>query len=156
MAAFTYSVYTLILALWVGGISLFTFVLTPKIFRSYDKDAAGEIVGTLFPVYFLFTFVLSILVLLLLPFCRSLFGQAGFYWSLVLAVIAAAINVFVFFKLHPEIRRVKQKVHSFQSLPDNAPDRKTFRKLHALSMTLNLLLLSDGVTLLLIVTSLKR
>jgi len=155
MTAFTHSVYTILLALWVGGISLFTFIVTPDIFRAYSRDAAGEIVGELFPHYFLFTLVVSILVLLVLPLCRPLFGEAAFRWSLTLAIIAVAITIFVTFKLYPEIRRVKQEVHSFQELPE-APARKTFRKLHAVSATLNLLLLADGVTLLLIGTSLKR
>ncbi|HMK57215.1 MAG TPA: DUF4149 domain-containing protein [Dissulfurispiraceae bacterium] len=156
MATFMQSIYTLLLALWVGGISLFTFIVTPEIFRSYGRDAAGEIVGRLFPGYFLFTLLLSVLVLLILPLFRSSFGQSGFRWSLVLAVIAVVINVFVFFKLHPEIRKIKQEIHSFQSAQDDSPLRKTFRTLHAVSMTLNLMLLADGVTLLLIGTSLKR
>jgi len=156
MTTFVHSVYTLILALWVGGISLFTFIVTPEIFRSYGRDAAGEIVGKLFPSYFILTLVLSALALLALPFCRSLFGKAGYRWSLVLATIAIVINVFVCFKLHPEISRVKQEVHSFQSLTEDSPARKTFRKLHAVSATLNLILLADGVTLLIISTSLKR
>ncbi len=156
MTTFVHSVYTLILALWVGGISLFTFIVTPDIFRSYGRDAAGEIVGKLFPGYFIFTLVLSALALLALPFCKSLFGQTGYRWSLLLSVIAVAINVFVYFKLHPEIRLVKQEVHSFQSLPEDSPERKTFRKLHAVSATLNLILLADGVTLLIISTAAKR
>ncbi len=49
MTAFIHSVYISILALWVGGISRFTFIVTTKIFRSYDRDKAGEIVGKLFP-----------------------------------------------------------------------------------------------------------
>src|SRR5208337_3960408 len=156
MTAFTHSVYTIILALWVGGISIFTFIVTPEIFKSYSRDEAGKIVGKLFPGYFLFTLVLSVLVLLVLPLCKSVFGEAGFRWSLILSVIAVVINIFVFFRLHPEIRRVKQEVHSFQSLQDDAPARKKFRKLHAVSMTLNLILLVDGVTLLLIVSSIKK
>lgn len=156
MTTFVHSVYTLILALWVGGISLFTFIVTPEIFRSYNRDAAGEIVGKLFPGYFVFTLVLSVLALLALPLCRSFFGQTSYRWSLVLAVIAVVINVFVYFKLHPEIRRVKQEIHSFQSIAEESPQRKTFRKLHAVSATLNLMLLADGVTLLVISTSLKR
>ncbi len=156
MTTFIHSVYTLLLALWIGGISLFTFIVTPEIFRSYDSDAAGEIVGKLFPGYFLFTLVLSILVLLAVPLCRSLFGQSEFRWSLGLAVIAVSINAFVFFKLHPEIHEVKKEVHSFQSLRDDSAARKTFRKLHAVSMTLNLILLADGAALLLIGTSLKK
>jgi len=156
MTTFVHSVYTLILALWVGGISLFTFIVTPDIFRSYGRDAAGEIVGKLFPGYFIFTLVLSALALLALPFCKSLFGQTGYRWSLLLSVIAVAINVFVYFNLHPKIRLVKQEVHSFQSLPEDSSARKTFRKLHAVSATLNLILLADGLTLLIISTAVKR
>jgi len=156
VTTFVHSGYTLVLALWVGGISLFTFIVTPDIFRSYGRDAAGEIVGKLFPSYFIFTLVLSALALLALPFCKSLFGQTGYRWSLLLSVIAVAINVFVFFNLHPKIRLIKQEVHSFQSLPEDSPARKTFRKLHAVSATLNLILLADGVTLLIISTAVKR
>jgi uncharacterized membrane protein len=156
MGTFMKSLYTLLLALWVGGISLFTFIVTPEIFRSYARDAAGEIVGRLFPGYFLFTLVLSVLVLLVLPLVRQSFGNASFRWSIILAVIAVFINVFIFFKLHPQMRQLKQEIRSFESQQVDAPARTTFRKLHAVSMTLNLILLADGVTLLLISTSFKK
>ena len=156
MTTFAHSIYTIILALWVGGISLFTFIVTPVIFRAYGRDAAGEIVGKLFPSYFLFTLVVSILAILALPLCRSLFGQAGFRCSLFLAIVAVAINAFIFFKLYPEILRVKQEVRSFQVLSAEEPARKAFRKLHAISATLNIIILADGITLLLISTTVRR
>ena len=46
------AIYRLAVSFWVGGVTIFTFVLTPIIFRSYDRDAAGRIVGFLFPAYF--------------------------------------------------------------------------------------------------------
>ncbi len=150
MTVFTHSIYKLILALWVGGISLFSFIVTPEIFRSYGRDEAGKIVGKLFPGYFLFTLVLSVLTLVALPFCKSALGTAGYRWSLILSFIAVVINVFVFFALHPAIRRVKQEIHSFQPLPDDSPAKKKFRNLHAISITLNLIILAEGVILLLI------
>ncbi|HMK59747.1 MAG TPA: DUF4149 domain-containing protein [Dissulfurispiraceae bacterium] len=155
MSTLIHLIYTLLLALWVGGISLFTFIVTPDIFRAYSRDAAGEIVGKLFPSYFLFMLVLSVLVLFMLFPCRVILGQSGFRWSLVAAVIAVVINFFVFFKLHPEIRQIKQEIHSFQSLQTNSPSREKFRKLHAVSMTLNLILLADGAALLLIGTVIR-
>ena len=48
------AVYRLALALWAGGMSVFTFVVTPVIFRTQTRDDAGKIVGALFPVYFRF------------------------------------------------------------------------------------------------------
>jgi len=45
--------YRLAIAFWVGGAALFTSILTPIIFRSYDRDMAGNIVGILLPGYLL-------------------------------------------------------------------------------------------------------
>ena len=38
-------IYNLAIACWLGGTSLFTFVLTPIIFKAYSRDIAGGIVG---------------------------------------------------------------------------------------------------------------
>ena len=50
-----------------GGISIFTFLITPVIFKSFARDMAGKIIGTLFPGYFLIVLALSVLALILLP-----------------------------------------------------------------------------------------
>jgi uncharacterized membrane protein len=55
------SLYNLILSLWVGGIAIFTFIVTPAIFRSFGRDEAGAIVGKLFPGYFTYVLVLTLL-----------------------------------------------------------------------------------------------
>ena len=44
--------YTLALSCWLGGATLFTFVLTPKLFAALSRDMAGMIIGLLFPGYF--------------------------------------------------------------------------------------------------------
>ena len=147
------------LALWVGGITLFTFIITPVIFNSYSRDMAGEIMGRLFPGYFLYNLVLSILALILffIPWRDiSDIPRKWFRLSLFCLVIAVLINIFVFFKLHPEIKEIKKEIHSFENLPSKDPLRIKFRRLHGVSAVLNLLLLADGATLLLIGTVIKK
>lgn len=148
--------YNLALSLWVGGMSIFTFILTPVIFRSFERDMAGKIVGKLFPGYFMYNLVLSVLVSLLLLTIRPLLTKSGFKVSFILVVCAVIVNLFVVFRLHPETVKVKQAVHSFHTEADASPERKTFRKLHAVSASLNLLLLADGITLLFISSILKK
>lgn len=148
--------YYLALSLWVGGISIFTFIVTPVIFRSFERDMAGKIVGKLFNGYFMYNLALSVLSLLLIMTLRFLLGKTGFKMSLILVACAVIINFFIIFKLHPEIVRVKQEVHSFEVQADNSPARKEFRKLHAVSASLNLLLLADGIALLFISSVLKK
>lgn len=148
--------YNLALSLWVGGISIFTFIITPVIFRSFERDMAGKIVGKLFSGYFMYNLALSLLSLVLLVTVRPLLAKSGFKLSLILIACAVIINLFVIFKLHPEIIRVKQEIHSFEVQVDDSPVRKKFRKLHAVSASLNLLLLADGITLLFISSVLKK
>jgi len=148
--------YNLVLSLWVGGISVFTFLVTPAIFSSFERDMAGKIVGKLFSGYFAYNLALSILALILLLFLRPLFSKFSYKLSMGLVISAVIINLFVAFWLHPEIRKVKQDIHSFETLADDSPLREIFSRFHAVSASLNLLLLADGITLLIISSGLKR
>jgi hypothetical protein len=57
---------------------------------------------------------------------------------------------------HPELKAIKKEIHSFETVSDDDPLRKKFGRLHGVSAALNLLLLADGITLLLIGTMIKR
>jgi hypothetical protein len=104
----------------------------------------------------MYNLALSFLSLVLLVTVRPLPAKSGFKLSLILIACALIINLFVMFKLHPEIIRVKQEVNSFEVQADDSPVRKKFRTLHAVSASLNLLLLADGITLLFISSVLKK
>ncbi len=142
--------YSLVLSLWVGGIFLFTFVVTPVIFKSYGKDMAGDIVGKLFPSYFLFSVIVSVLSLALFLITFQDRAIPGYNLSLVLLIAAVVLSLYVSFRLHPEIKGVKQEIASFEKTPPDDQLRKRFRTLHAQSAILNILMLTDGVALLVI------
>ena len=105
-----FSFYNFILALWVGGIALFTFIVTPVIFKSYPRDLAGEIVGRLFSGYFLYNLVLAALVLVLFFIVANDRSKLAHRLSLMCVVTALLINLFIVFKLHPDTVRIKQQV----------------------------------------------
>jgi hypothetical protein len=151
-----FSLYNLVLALWVGGISIFTFIVTPVIFKSYGRDQAGEIVGKLFPGYFTYTLVLTALALILFFLAARDTGLAAYRPSLALIAAALAITLFVALWVHPTTVAVKKTVASFERESPDSPARKQFRRLHVLSASLNLLLFIDGVVLLLVAHGLKK
>jgi len=155
MSAVVQFLYNLVLALWIGGISIITFIVTPVIFRSFGRDMAGEIVGKLFPSYFLYTLLLSVLALILFLGSQLSLRKSAHAWSLLLIAVAIILNLFVSFKLHPEIKKIKQEIPSFEAAQDS-PLKKKFRQLHGVSAILNLILLADGAALLLISTVLKK
>jgi hypothetical protein len=142
------SLYNITLAFWTGGMALFTFIVTPAIFRSYGRDQAGEIVGKLFPGYFLYLLVLSALALVLFFLLGTDQTSRSFRASLFLLVAAVIINAYVLFSLHPKAVQIKQQVASFEKAAPDSPARREFRKLHGISAALNLALLADGIALL--------
>lgn len=140
--------YVIVLSLWVGGMSLFTFILTPVIFRSYPRDTAGEIVGKLFPSYFIFTLAVSAAawVLFFLSFPRR--DTLNYKLSFLLVSLAVIAALYVNFRLYPQARKAKQRVHSFEgSAPDDTA-RLRFSRLHARSAILNLFMVAVGLALL--------
>jgi len=142
------SLYMLTLSLWTGGMALFTFIVTPAIFRSYSRDIAGEIVGKLFPGYFLFCLAVSAAALLLVFLLGADPSTRAYRATLVLLVAALLVNTYITYKLHPDAVQVKQQVASFEREAPDSPMRKEFRRLHAISAVLNLLVLADGAALL--------
>lgn len=142
--------YDLTLSLWVGGMAIFTFIVTPAIFRSFDRDMAGRIVGALFNGYFTYNLVLSIVALVLAFVVWPDRAQMACKVSFLLIACAIAINLYISFKLYPDIVEVKRQVASFVTTPKDSPLRKQFTRMHAVSAIMNLLLLADGVTLLVI------
>lgn len=149
-------IYNLLLSLWIGGITMFTFIITPVIFRSFSRDMAGTIVGKLFPGYFWFNLIISIVVLILILFAGLSFAKSGYKLSLILIVLSLIINVYVTFKLHPDVREVKKEIHSFEEKAVDSSLKTRFGKLHAISASLNLLLLANGTALLIISTTLRK
>jgi len=148
--------YNVSLALWTGGMALFTFVVTPSIFRSFGRDQAGEIVGKLFPGYFTYLLALSALALVLFFLLGAQQAARPYRISLALLVVGVIINAYVLLSLHPRTVEVKQQVASFERAAPDSPARKEFRKLHAVSAGLNLFLLLDGAALLAMSPLLKR
>ena len=148
--------YAIVLSLWVGGMSLFTFILTPVIFRSYSRDTAGEVVGKLFPSYFLFTLTVSAAawVLFFLSFPGS--GAPRYVVSLVLVSLALLTALYVNFWLYPEAKRVKREVRSFEGEAPDSPARSRFRRLHAVSAVLNIFMIADGLILLIMNVQMRK
>ncbi len=151
-----FSLYNLIVSLWVGGIAIFTFIVTPVVFRSFDRDLAGTIVGKLFPGYFLYLLVLSILAFIVFFTVAGDQSEPAARASLILLVVALAVNAYVTFKLHPDTVKVKQQIASFERESPDTAARKQFARLHAVSATLNLLLLADGIALLVIGPAMRK
>jgi len=141
------ALYRLALSLWVGGIALFTLVVTPVIFRTQGRDAAGKIVGAIFPLYFRYGLLLAMIALVARIFAGEAFHGARQWAGTFLIVTALLLTGYQAFVLAPRMERVKKSVTSFETAPADDPARKEFSRLHGISMVANLVVLLEGAAL---------
>ena len=103
-----YSLYILALSLWTGGIAIYTFVVTPAVFRSFNRDTASKVVDALFGGYFTYNLVLSVLAVLLFMAVRE--NLTARRLSAILLALAVVMNLYVSFWLYPQVREVKTRI----------------------------------------------
>ena len=136
----------LAVALWVGGAALFTFVLTPAIFKGYDRDTAGAIVGFLFPGYFRWGLACGAVALICILLTKHKRKTVA---AILLAAMLAVTSIQAFY-VEPRSAALKKEIPSFVTTPADDPLRQEFRKLHGVSMAGNLGVIGGGVVLMLL------
>ncbi len=139
-------VYRLAISFWVGGATLFTFILTPIIFKSYGRDMAGQVVGYLFPGYFRWGLACGVVALTSHLIVRG----RHFVPVIVLIVVMLALTSFQAFFIEPRAATLKKEIPSFETTPKDHPLRKEFAKLHGISAVCNLAVVGGGVVLIIL------
>ncbi len=149
MISISLSFYNLILALWVGGITIVSLVVTPSIFKAFSREKAGEVVGAIFPGYFLFNFLITSFALVFFIIFFGRIEESTTISKLILlgSVCISAIHKF---KLHPAVKRLKEEIKAVDLKDPSVVKselKKKFGKMHFASFALNIILLCFGIVL---------
>ncbi|MCM0084068.1 DUF4149 domain-containing protein [Geomonas sp. Red32] len=136
-------IYRLAISLWLGGAALFTFVLTPLLFKNETRDTAARIVGLFFPGYFRWGVACGVIALV----CRLVMaGKGTVIPSIILAVMLTLSSIQAFY-IEPKAAELKRQIVSFETTPKDHPLRQQFSKLHGVSAVCNLSVIAGGVAL---------
>ena len=136
-------IYLLSLVCWVGSIIFFSFFVAPVVFKTLEREKAGELVGIIFPRYYMIGYVCGVLVLVALLLTGP--ETAGLKWCawgiMMLGTVCAGLAV------NPKARILKEKL---KDAPETEkPDLEArFKTLHSLSVKLNATVLFAGLWLL--------
>ena len=136
-------IYLLSLVCWIGSIIFFSFFVAPVVFKTLEQEKAGELVGIIFPRYYMIGYVCGVLVLVALLLTGP--ETAGLKWCawgiMMLGTVCAGLAV------NPKARILKEKL---KDAPETEkPDLEArFKTLHSLSVKLNATVLFAGLWLL--------
>ena len=137
-------IYFLGLVCWIGSVVFFSFFTAPVIFKLLDREKAGEIVGVIFPRYYFFGYVCSVLVLFSLMVSDPNFFKAK---SILLFIM-----IFGWFYagmvVSPKSRKLKALRQAASSMDEKEIFETQFKKVHSLAVKLNGIVLVAGLGLL--------
>ena len=109
-----------LIAISLGTMFFFSFVIAPVIFKVLDANNAGKFVRKIFPHYYLINLIILSIAVLLLFYISSV--NYDFYITLVITILFA----FSLFILMPLINKFK-----------DSKEEKKFKYSHALSVIIN-------------------
>ena len=136
-------IYLLSLVCWVGSIFFFSFFVAPVVFKTLEREKAGELVGIIFPRYYMIGYVCGVLVLVTLLLTGP--ETVGLKWCawgiMMLGTASAGLGV------NPRAKTLKEKLKDASET--EKPDLEArFKMLHSLSVKLNAAVLFAGLWLL--------
>ena len=109
-----------LIAISLGAMLFFSFVIAPVIFKVLDANNASKFVRKIFPHYYLINLVVLSIAVLLLFYISSI--NLDFYITLIITILFA----FSLFILMPLINKLK-----------DSKEEKKFKYSHALSVIIN-------------------
>lgn len=118
-------IQTYILLLLLGGMIFFPAVVAPAIFSSLDIKTSGVVLRRLFPNYYLFIIIMSLI--------------AGFLGKMTSVTTAACIFIFATTILVRQILLPKINQWRDEELRGSSDSAKKFNRSHRLTVILNLL-----------------
>jgi hypothetical protein len=124
-------------AIWLGIMACFAFVVAPVAFGALDREAAGRLVGAIFPRYYLVGAVLGALALAALIAHRVRGSGRSLDWlPLALVLLMLAFTLYAWQVVLPAAHAAREAMR--RAPPAQAQvEAPGFTRLHRLSTILN-------------------
>jgi uncharacterized membrane protein len=136
-------IHLLTLVVWFGGMIFFSFIAAPSIFKILPKEDAGDVVGDIFPKYYLIGYVASLTLLV------TLFkvGQGNFRVipPMIILAIMSGLTFYSGLVIGPKVRKMKAKMRETSDEAQKEELEISFKRTHGFSMILNVSVIGLGV-----------
>ncbi len=134
------------LVAWQGSLIFFTFFAAPAIFKTLSRENAGLVVGRIFPRYWILGYLTSATCLgslVYISYTQKVFPRE----RLILLVVMTIITFYSGLSVGKKARAVKAAMRAAEAGEGRKALEKRFKKIHALSAVLNLVVFVIGVFL---------
>ena len=129
---------------WIGSVIFVSFFGAPRIFKVLDRSLAGDVVGSIFPKYWMIGYICSPIALGTLFFLR----KTGAENTTSRVILLSVMLVIVFCSgliVGTKARTIKAEMRATEDVVEKEAIHKKFMKIHGVSMAMNLSVLIMGI-----------
>lgn len=149
--------HLLSLVVWIGGITFFSFIAAPSIFKVLPRETAGEVVGEIFPKYWAIGYICSITALItaVILFLQERTAQWLSPFGIMIGLLVIMIGL-TFYSGHvvgAKAREVKAKIRIVEDPAQKEILKAEFKTLHRRSTILNGVILLSGLVVIFLTAS---
>ena len=137
-------IHILSLVVWLGGMIFFSFIAAPGIFKSLPRETAGDVVGIIFPRYWIMGYVCSITAITTIA-ALSVQERAYPWLRISLLLLMAILAFYSGMSVGTKARDVKAQIRMIEEPLQKEKLKEEFKTLHAKSAILNGLIIILGV-----------
>lgn len=151
MSTLLYFIHILAIVLWVGGIVTLAFIDTQAIFSTLPKEQAGEVVGVIFPKFFLMGVVcisIALITSYFIGFSQTPFEKIKFF----ILIFMLLLSLFSNFYILPKTRSIKMEKKQVEDKHRLEQLTSQFKKIHMLSVILLMVNLLSGLVVIFLVS----
>ncbi len=130
----------LVLTIWLGGIIFFSFIGAPAIFNTLSRDLAGQVVGAIFPKYWILGYAGSLILFStfsLLARDNMAAMKPALFVLLLLIPLSFSHGLIV----GKKAASIKKEIRETGDEAKREVLRKSFGRIHGISSLLNILTL---------------
>lgn len=132
------------LIVWIGTIIFFSFFGAPSIFKILEREVAGDVVGDIFPKYWMIGYICSPIAVGTLLFLKK--SGAGNTISRIILLSLMLITVYCSgLIVGTKAKSIKAEMRAIEDVAKKEEMRKNFMKIHGISMAMNLSVLIMGI-----------
>ncbi|VAV84607.1 hypothetical protein MNBD_DELTA01-1817 [hydrothermal vent metagenome] len=137
-------VHLLSVVIWVGSIMFFSFCAAPAIFKVLEREKAGEVIGVIFPRYWLVGYVCGIVGVLSLILIAA-YGGGFLPLRFILVLLMMVLGFYSGLVVGRKAREIKSDIKASTDDAEKERLRGRFKKVHAKSAILNMVTLAIGI-----------
>src|SRR3990172_13099561 len=105
--------HLLSLVAWLGGMIFFSFIAAPSIFKILPRETAGDVVGDIFPKYWVVGYVCSITALITV-IALSVQGRAYPWARIILLFVMSGLTFYSGLVVGAKARDVKAQIRTIE------------------------------------------